>query len=336
MGVRFQDYYETLGVSRSASADEIKRAYRKLARKYHPDVNKAPEAEDKFKLATEAYEVLSDAEKRQRYDTLGANWQQGQEFTPPPGWEGIFGGMGGMGGGGRRGGRPFGGGGGGGGGDGSGFSDFFDTLFGGLGGAGGGGGPFGGGGGGGRRGGAMRGQDHEAEVTVTIEDAIRRPTKQIKLRSDDPRGGGTRTFDVKIPVGVKDGGRIRLAGQGGHGAGGGPAGDLLLKVRLAPHPTYRVVNNHDLETDVRLAPWEAALGTKLEVATPDGPVTLTIAPGAQSGQKLRLRERGLPVSANQRGHLYAVLKIVVPEETDRKERKLWEQLRDTSKFNPRP
>jgi curved DNA-binding protein len=343
MSVRFQDYYETLGVSRSATEDEIKRAYRKLARRYHPDVNKAPDAEEKFKQVSEAYEVLKDPEKRKRYDTLGADWQQGQEFTPPPGWEGIFSGMGGGGRGGMGGGF---------GGD-SGFSDFFDILFGGLGGGGpfggargrraggggpfGAGGPFGGGAGGpfgGGAGGAARGQNHEAEIAITVEDAIRRPTKQIKLRTDDPHGGGTRTFDVKIPAGVKDGGRIRLAGQGGTGASGGPAGDLLLKVRFAPHPVYRV-RDHDLEMTVKLAPWEAALGAKLEVPTPDGPVTLTIAPGSQSGQKLRLRDRGLPISADRRGHLYAVLEIVVPPKIGRKEQKLWEQLRDASRFDPR-
>jgi curved DNA-binding protein len=323
MGVKFRDYYEILGVSRTASGDEIKKAYRKLARQYHPDVNKSAEAEEKFKQVGEAYEVLKDPEKRKRYDTLGANWQHGQEFTPPPDWEGIFGGFGG-----GRG--PFGGGAGGG--DASGFSEFFDILFGG--GFGGGGSPFSG-----RRthaGSQMRGTDHEASLTITVEDAIRTPTKQITLQSNDARGPATRTYDVKIPPGVSEGTRIRLAGQGGPGLAGGPAGDLYLKLHFAPHPVYRVkAEGHDLEMDVRLAPWEAALGAKIEVPTPDGRVELAIPAGTQSGQKLRLRNRGLPASRNERGHLHAVIKIVVPEKMNGKERKLWEALRDDSKFKPR-
>lgn len=323
MGVRFRDYYETLGVSRTASDDEIKKAYRKLARQYHPDVNKSAEAEEKFKQIGEAYEVLKDPEKRKRYDTLGANWQHGQDFTPPPNWESIFGGFGG-----GRG--PFGGGAGAG--DASGFSDFFDILFGG--GFGGGAGPFTG-----RRtrpGSQMRGTDHEAALTITVEDAIKMPTKQITLQSNDPQGPGTRTYDVKIPAGVSEGTRIRLAGQGGPGLAGGPPGDLYLKVRIAPHPVYRAkADSHDLEMDVRLAPWEAALGAKVGVPTPEGPVELAVPPGTQSGQKLRLRNRGLPASRNERGHLHAVIRIVVPEKMNGKERKLWETLRDGSRFKPR-
>ena len=201
MGVRFRDYYEILEVQRTASADEIKKSFRRLARKFHPDVNKSPKAEEKFKQINEAYEVLKDPEKRKQYDTLGPSWQHGQEFTPPPGWEGIFGGGGGS----------F---------EGSEFSDFFETLFGGLGES-----PFMGG----RRGrthGGMRGRDQEAAITITVEEAIRTPTKQITLQSGAPGAAGTRSYEVKIPAGVSSGTRIRLAGQGGAGMGSGQHGDL--------------------------------------------------------------------------------------------------------------
>ncbi len=309
MGVKFRDYYEILEVPRTASADEIKKSFRRLARKFHPDVNKAPKAEEKFKQVNEAYEVLKDPQKRKQYDTLGPNWQHGQEFTPPPGWEGIFGGDSGS----------FGG---------SGFSDFFESLFGGLGES-----PFMGG----RRGrahGGMRGRDQEAAITITVEEAIQTPTKQITLQSGEPGTAGTRNYEVKIPAGVSHGTRIRLAGQGGPGMGSGPRGDLFLKVNFAPHSIYRI-RDHDLEMDVKIAPWEAALGAKVEVPTPDDPVTLTVKAGAQSGQKLRLRGRGLPVSKSERGHLYAVMKIVVPEKLSSRERKLFEELQEQSTFNPR-
>jgi len=311
MSLKFRDYYEILEVSRTASADEIKKAYRSLARKYHPDVNKSKEAEEKFKQVNEAYEVLKDPKKRKKYDTLGPNWQNGQDFAPPPGWEGIFGG----------GGSPFGGGG-------SGFSDFFESLFGGVG-----GGPFGGG----RRGRArnqMRGQDQEANLTITVEEAIRRPTKQLTFQTGGPGGPRPRSFDVKIPAGVSQGTRIRLAGQGGSGFGDGPSGDLFLKVNIAPHPLYRL-QGHNLEMDVKIAPWEAALGATVEVPTPDGSVQLNIQPGTQSGQKLRLRGRGMPISKSERGHLYALIKIVVPGTLSSQEKKLFEQLRDKSSFKPR-
>ncbi len=317
MSVKFRDYYETLGVSRSASADEIKAAYRKLARKYHPDVNKDPGAEEQFKLVTEAYEVLKDKEKRERYDALGENWQHGQDFTPPPGFESIFGNFGG------GGARTRGGGGG--------MSDFFEALFGNLGGQGGG---FGGGFGGGPFGGTQapaKGADHQASITISVEDAARATTKSISLKTAD---GRTKSYDVKIPPGVSSGTKIRLAGQGGAAMNGGPAGDLYLTIEIAPHPIYRVKGS-DLEMDVKLAPWEAALGAKVEVPTPDGPVELTIPAGTSSGRKLRLRDRGLRTGLSTRGHLYAIAKIVVPDAVSNGERKLWEKLAKQSDFRPR-
>jgi len=310
--VKFRDYYETLGVSRSASDDEIKKAYRKLAREFHPDINKATDAEEKFKQVNEAYEVLKDPEKRKRFDALGANWQDGQDFTPPPGFESFFGG-----------GHPGGGGGGT-------MSDFFESLFGSFGGGGGRGGGFGGFG---QRqhAGPQRGADQEATLTITIEEAALTAKKNVSLRAPD---GSTKSYDVRIPPGVAQDSRIRLAGQGAPGPSGGPPGDLLLRIAVARHAVYRV-NGSDLEMDVCLAPWEAALGTKVEVPTPDGPVTLTVQPGTSGGQKLRLRGRGLPKSSSDRGHLYAITRIVVPEELSNGERKLFEKLAKESKFRPR-
>jgi curved DNA-binding protein len=339
MPVKFKDYYEILGVSRTASADEIKKAYRKLARQCHPDVNKSPGAEARFKEVNEANEVLCDAEKRKRYDALGANWRGGQEFTPPQGWENFDFGRAQQAG---AGGRAFHFGNMGGGGD---FSDFFESLFGGaMGGAG--------------RGSAFRyqqqapygmgeeveepgGADQEAAISVTLEDVARGATKNISLAHDefDRRGEPRRTvktYDVKIPAGATEGTRIRLAGQGAAGPRGGPAGHLYLTLHIAPHPLYRL-NGHDLELDLPLAPWEAALGGKVPVPTVDGNVTMTIPAGTQSGQRLRLRGKGLPKPGGRgAGDLYAVLKIVVPSHLSAKERALLEELAHTSTFAPRP
>ncbi len=332
MSVKFRDYYETLGVSRDASQEEIQRAYRKLARQYHPDVNKSAEAEERFREATEAYEVLKNPETRKQYDRLGANYKAGQDFTPPQGWESV--------------GVDFGRGGGGGGfgidfdsvAGAGGFSDFFEAIFGDR---------FRDTRAGARRGGggatraprARTGETVEASLTISLEDAYRGATKSIALEVAEPDDSGrmrrsTKSYDVRIPPGTTDGATIRLAGQGGKGLAGAPAGDLLLKIHIAPHPTYRL-HGHDLETTLAITPWEAALGARVEAPTLDGPVTLTVPPGSQSGQKLRLRGKGLPKRQQERGDLYVQLRIVVPSELSKEERALLEDLRDASDFNPR-
>jgi curved DNA-binding protein len=323
MAVTFQDYYQTLGVNRTASQDEIRRAYRKLARKYHPDVNKAKDAEEKFKQVNEAYEVLKDAEKRKLYDQLGANWKAGQEFRPPPGWENVrfeFGGAPGA--------EEF---------DlGGGFSDFFEMLFGGR------QATRRGGGAGGRGAQAtwsMAGQDHEAEITVRLEDSYYGATRTITLQGHEVDEQGrlratSHTYEVRIPAGVTDGSRIRLAGKGGPGIGGGPSGDLFLKVRIEPHPRFRV-DGHDLQVEVPVTPWEAALGATVEVPVVEGTANLKIPPGIQSGQKLRLRGKGLPRRDDGRGDLLALVKIVVPKALTERERELFAEMARVSSFNPR-
>ena len=323
MGVKFQDYYQILGVNRDASAEQIRRAFRKLARQYHPDVNKDPGAAEKFKQINEANEVLSDAEKRKRYDALGADWQGGQDFRPPPGWEQVF-----MGGGGRgQRGFSF---------KSSGdFSDFFEALFGQMGGAGsrrarGRGGPemddlFSAMGGGSRAAAATPMPPVEAQFQITLEEAHRGGTRQIQLQSPD---GQTRRIDVKVPAGVTDGAKIRLKGQGGDGR------DLMLKVRIAPDSRYEITG-HDLTMELKLSPWEAALGAKLAVQTLDGEVELTVPPGASGGQKLRLKDKGLSKGKDGRGDLLVRLKIVLPKKLTKAEQELFEQLAKESKFDPR-
>lgn len=333
--MKYIDYYQTLGVSRDATPDAIKKAFRKLARKYHPDVNKEAGAEAKFKEVNEAYEVLSDPEKRKRYDTLGANWKAGQDFTPPPGWEEAFRGAGGPGGGGFR--FEFGGGGAGG------FSDFFSQLFGGMGGMGGmhgmhgmggmgGMDDFGGMGGMGGMGGGFtpRGQDAEAELPVSLEDLFARTPQTVTLGLPGTGGGVERkTFKVKIPVGATDGTRIRLAGQGTGG------GNLYLTLRVRPHPQFRP-NGHDLDCTLPLAPWEAVLGTKVRVPTPDGQVMLTIRPGTQNGARLRLNGKGLTDRQGKRGDIFVNVKIVVPEHPTEREKELFGKLAAESSFRAHP
>jgi curved DNA-binding protein len=313
-----RDHYDALGVSRGASEEDIRRAYRRLARQYHPDVNKEPGAEDRFKEVSAAYEVLRDPEKRAQYDRYGANWRAAQEAEragrgprsrpgPGAGFEGF--------------------------GDGRGYEDVhvefgeggLDDIFDGL---------FGGGGRGGRarRGGgfdgfAMRGSDQEAELELTLEEAARGGRRRVSL-------GDGRDFEVEIPPGVRDGRRIRLAGEGGPGAGGGPTGDLFLRVRIRPHPRFRL-DGRDLYVDLPVAPWEAALGAEVQTPTLDGTARVKVPPGSSSGRRLRLRGQGFPDPAAGTGDLYAVVKIMVPTKPTKKERELFEQLAKVSRFDPR-
>jgi len=293
VAVKFRDYYEVLGVPRTASADEIKRAYRQLARKHHPDLQPAAErakAAERFKEINEAHEVLRDPDKRSKYDALGAGWKSGADFTPSPGggegaadapeWEDL-----------------------------GGFSDFFASLF------------------GRPTGRASRdgvrimvpGSDVEAELPVTLEELLRGGRRRVTL-------GGSRSLDVEIPLGARAGSMLRLAGQGEPGAGGGPPGDLYLRLRLIPQPRFRAAGD-DLEMDLPLWPWQAVLGADLRIETPDGPVTLKVPAGTQSGRRLRLRGRGLPRGDGGRGDLYAVVRIVVPARPSAAEREAYETLK---------
>ena len=330
MSLKFKDYYKTLGVARSASADEIRKAYRKLARQYHPDVNKKADAESRFKELSEAYEVLSDPAKRQRYDELGANYRAGQDFRPPPGWEKMHFNFQDRPAGGRGGFRTAGMGG---------FSDFFEILFGG-------GGqlrdmPFGDASH--RHGAAQwqaRGDDHTATLVIDLEDAFHGMHKTISLQSSEVGPDGkiqrrTRTYKVRIPPGTVAGARIRLSGQGGRGAGGGTAGDLYLQVHIAPHALF-TLNGRDLEMKIPVTPWEAALGTKLRIKTMDGHAFVTLPPGTQGGQRFRLKGKGMPGRQRQAaGDLLAVVQIVIPRQLGEREKKLCEELSRASTFNPR-
>ncbi len=321
MSVRFKDYYQSLGVARGASADDIKKSFRKLARQYHPDVAKnKKEAEEKFKEINEAYEVLSDPAKRKQYDELGADWKSGAEFRPPPHAGGY----------GRTQQRPgqsgadfqF---------EGTGFSDFFEQVF----------GSRMRGGGGFRRGAtfgqedvAERGRDIEGDIMVTLEEAMRGSVRGVNVRRPVGRIMREETYQVKIPPGVTEGQKLRLAGRGETGAGGGAAGDLFLRVRLAKHPDFEV-DGHNLIHEAELAPWEAVLGASISVPTLGGQLSIKIPPGTQAGQKLRLRGRGLPQPGGVPGDIILVTRIAVPEKVTDTERKLWEQLQHASKFNPR-
>ena len=330
MAVQFRDYYEVLGVPKTATDDEIKSEYRKLARKHHPDVNPGDKsAEEKFKEINEAYTVLSDGDKRKRYDGLGPNWQAGEEFRSPPGWGAarpgygdFFGGARGQGG----------------------FSDFFESLF------------------GGRRaragqGFSVRGEDAEAEITLTLEEAHRGIKRNIALdvmeTCTDCHGTGSKgndvcprcqgagfirrqkSLEVTIPAGVRDGTMIRLAGQGEPGANGAPAGDLFLHVQIQPHRVFAFVGESDLQIELPVTPWEAALGANIPVPTLDGRVQMTIPAGAQAAQRLRLRGRGLNRRGGGRGDEYVKLKIVNPPTLGPKEKELFEQLAAESRFNAR-
>ena len=306
--MEYKDYYKSLGVPKGASNDEIRKAFRKLARKYHPDVSRNdPGAEDKFKEINEAYEVLSDPEKRQKYDTLGSNWQQGGGFRPPPGWQGRGAGRG-------QPGFDF---------DlgGTGFSDFFEQFF-----AGGRGhSPFGGG-----HPGQARGNDVQADIMVTLEEVVNGSIRSITLR-DRSGSGAPKQFKVKIPKGVVDGQKLRLAGKGEMGHGGSRAGDLFLIVRYARHPDFKVKTGN-LLFDLSLAPWDAVLGGQLQVPTLHGHVQIRIPAGSQNGQKLRIKGKGLPSSDGREGDLHVRLKVGIPKDISSEEKKLWEELRQTSSF----
>jgi curved DNA-binding protein len=298
--MKYKDYYKILGVERGAAEEEIKKAYRKLARKYHPDVSKEQNAKEKFQEVSEAYETLRDKEKRAAYDSLGSSFRPGQDFRPPPDWFDRFG---------------------------SGraedlrdvdLSDLFEQM-----------GIFGRAGT--RRGGFGRnvpipGEDYEALVRISLEEAARGAEREFKIDG--------KTLRARIPKGAIDGQRLRLRGKGGPGMNGGPAGDIYLQIVLEPHPLYKA-RGHDLEIELPLTPWEAALGAEVDVPTLDGRVTLKVPPGSKGGQKLRLAGKGLPKPGGGAGDLYAVLDIVVPGTLTEREKKLYEELRAASRFNPR-
>src|SRR5207253_3397324 len=295
--MKYKDYYAALGVERTATADEIKKAYRKLAQKYHPDVTKDPAGEEKFKDVAEAYQTLKDPEKRAAYDQLGSSYQPGQEFKPPPDWEQRFGG--------EEAHFSF---------DDLDLSDLFESL---------------GRGTRGRGRAAMKfpGEDYEVAVQLTLEDAMRGTQVQLNLQVPERDAEGRlrrvpKTITARIPKGATDGQRLRLRGQGGPGMNGGPPGDLYLDIVLAPHPLFRPVG-HDLHIDLPLAPWEAALGGTVELPTLSGKVEMKIAPGTTAGRKLRLKGKGLPKPAGGEGDLYATVQIVNPAALGEREKELY-------------
>ena len=313
MAANLKDYYAVLGVKSGASDDEIKKAYRKLARKFHPDLNPGDKAaEDQFKQMQEAYDVLSNSEDRKLYDQYGDNWRavKAGAGPPPPGWERAERSGSGP----RAGGFDFnefdfgrfssGG---------SGGFDIFEELFGGARGR----GPSGG-----------RGRDVEAELELSLEEAHRGGRRTLQMQT------GEKTIDVNIPAGVRDGSTIRLAGQGGSGTNGSEPGDLYLHIRLRPHPVF-TVKGDDLEMELSIAPWEAVLGANVEVPTIEGKVGLKVPAGAKAGQRLRLRGQGLNKRNGGRGDEYVRLKVVVPKEVSDEERRLYEELKRVSRFNPR-
>lgn len=310
--MEFKDYYKIMGLKRDATQDEIKRTYRKLARKYHPDVSREADAEARFKEVGEAYEVLKDPEKRAAYDQLGANWKAGQEFHPPPNWDSGFefsgGGFTGEGLGG--------------------FSDFFEQLF-------------------GHQAGAgqytyrshvnARGEDHHAKVEVDIEDAFHGATRSIQLQSPELDAHGQlqlkqRTLKIKIPKGIKEGQQIRLAGQGTPGMGQGAKGDLYLEIHFKPHPLYRA-EGRDLFIQLPITPWEAALGATVKAPTPAGNVDLKIPAGSNSGNKLRLKGRGIP--GTPPGDIYVTLTVITPAAKNAQDKQLYDEMASRMAFNPR-
>jgi len=302
--MKYKDYYAILGVERSADADTIKKAYRKLAQKYHPDVSKDPQGEEKFKEIAEAYATLKDPEKRAAYDQLGRH-APGEDFRPPPDWGRQFGGDFG---------RAF---------EDLDLSDFFEQFA----------------GRGRRRTMAMPGQDYEVTAHISLEDAYRGATVDLELGVPEFDENGAmrraqRSFKARVPKGATDGQRLRLRGQGGKGVNGGPDGDLYLNIALRPHPLFRA-SGHDLYLDLPLAPWEAVLGATVAVPTLGGTVQLKVPPGTQGGHKLRLAGRGLPTPHGGAGDLYAIAQIAVPHAASEKERALYQELAKGASFNPR-
>ncbi len=305
--MEFKDYYQTLGVPRDATQEDVKKAFRKLARKYHPDVSKEANAEARMKDVNEAYAVLSDPEKRAAYDQLGSGHRAGEEFRPPPDWDagfefsgpGFFGG------------------------EAADFSDFFAELFAGRTGR---SGQF-----------RARGEDHHAKILLDLEDAYRGGTRVLTLRVPrvDDQGRVTlaeHNLKVRIPKGVHEGQVIRLAGQGSPGMGGGTAGDLYLEAHFNPSARYRI-EGRDVYATLRVAPWEAALGATIRAALPDGAVDVRIPEGSQTGRKLRLKGRGVPSA--QPGDLYLVLEVVLPPATSPKARELYQTMARELAFDPR-
>jgi curved DNA-binding protein len=299
--VKYKDYYKILDVPRDASDDAIKKAYRRLARKYHPDVSKEANAKERFQDVSEAYETLKDKQKRAAYDSLGS-YRPGQEFRPPPDWSERFG---------QKFGDDFGD---------IDLSDLFAAFGGGF----------------GRSGGARRGfrqgsmpipgEDYEVTVRVTLEEAFAGTEREFRI--------GEQSVRARIPRGASDGERLRLRGKGGPGMNGGASGDMYLVVSLVPHPLYKA-NGRDLDLEVPVAPWEAALGAQIEVPTLEGQVKMKLPSGSKSGQKLRLAGKGLPRPGGGAGDLYAVIMIVVPGSLSEREQQLYEQLKDASRFDPR-
>ncbi|MFX1677393.1 DnaJ C-terminal domain-containing protein [Paraburkholderia sp. A2WS-5] len=306
--MKYKDYYAILGVERTAAQDDIKRAYRKLARKYHPDVSKHSDAEDRFKELGEAYEVLKDPEKRAAYDRMGTQWRAGEEFQPPPNWDEGFEFSGASENAGTH----------------ADLNDFFEAMF-------------------GRARAAharpshAMGQDHHAKVVIDIEDAYRGAQRSILLQLPVVDAQGhvslqSRTLSVAIPKGVRAGQHLRLAGQGGAGAGGGPAGDLYLEVAFREHPHFRV-DGPDVLLDLPVAPWEAALGGPVTVPTPDGRVEMRVPMGSASGRRLRLKGKGIP--GNPPGDLYVILNIVLPPADSEPAKAAYNTMRQAFNFDPR-
>jgi curved DNA-binding protein len=293
MPLSYTDYYEVLGVPRDADQDAIRRAYRKLAREYHPDLNSGSDAEERFKELGEAYEVLSDADKRERYDRLGARWRETEREAPEESFEDFFAHQG------FGDGRvEFGG-------------DLFEALFGSR---------------AGRAGGPLRGREREALLELSLEDALAGGRRRLTLDG--------REISVNFPAGVRDGQLIRLAEKGGEGRGGGPPGDLFLRVALKPHPRFRRRGDDDLDVDLPITPSQAALGTTVAVDTPTGTARVRVPPGSSSGRRLRLRGRGLPQRGGGNGDLHAIVKIVVPKQLSDRERELYEQLAESPSLDP--